>query len=184
MEPALYVQMTNVVYAVMVAAFILIFITIGMTSENAVSALIGGYSGLLAALAFVVVLNWFYTQNASLASRFWNSLPFLLTMAALCLMVVYLSLYFGEITAGHVAASYQSLSIAVTVFLAAQIALLFRSSVWSQSQLPGGEGGGGGGAPRKIITNQTASLVNLLGTICMFLVVSLGVTLKYYTTQG
>ena len=172
--------MTNVVYAVMVAAFILIFITIGMTSENAVSALIGGYSGLLAALAFVVVLNWFYTQNASLASRFWNSLPFLLTMAALCLMVVYLSLYFGEITAGHVAASYQSLSIAVTVFLAAQIAMLFRSSVWSQSQ----PGEGSVGAPRKIITNQTASLVNLLGTICMFLVVSLGVTLKYYTTQG
>ena len=179
MDPALYVQMTNVVYAVMVAAFIVIFITIGMTSENAVSALIGGYSGLLAALAFVVILNWFYTQQASLMSRFWSSLPFLLTMAALCLMVVYLSLYFGEITAGHVAASYKSLSIAVTVFLAAQVAMLFRSSVWTQTQL-----GGEGGAPRKIITGPTASLVNLLGTICMFLVLSLGITLKYYTTQG
>jgi F0F1-type ATP synthase assembly protein I len=52
-----YKKVINIPLAVIIASFIIIIITTGMTNKNGVSSLIGGYTGLLLGILFVIILN-------------------------------------------------------------------------------------------------------------------------------
>ena len=53
-----YKKVINVPLSVIIGSFIIIIITTGMTDQNGLKALIGGYSGLLFGLLFILILNY------------------------------------------------------------------------------------------------------------------------------
>ena len=53
-----YKKVLNVPLSVIIGSFIIIIITTGMTDKNGLKALIGGYSGLLLGLIFVIIISY------------------------------------------------------------------------------------------------------------------------------
>lgn len=190
MNTKLYVQLSNMLYSIAVAAVIMVVVTVSMHDPNALLASIVGYSTMFASVFFLAVLCWMYFRNESIVSRMWSYLPFLLTLLPLLFIVVLISMSFSTIAEGNVAPSYTSLLVSATVFVVVQMGMLFRGVVNARSRelLPSGSGAGTGTATASgstaLLTPMTISLVNLFGTISLFLVASLSVVLRYYGTQG
>lgn len=161
-----YNRAINVPLAVIIASFIIIVITTGMTNSNGLSALIGGYSGLLLGLLFIVILNF-------PPVRYLDMVPFAFLMIIISLFIYYLSTYFEQISTGNVSGYYNSFSILSTLFLAAQMAVLF-------SAMFKGLGNGGLG----MLSNKTFSILALLGVINFLIVITIGIVLHFYSTQG
>lgn len=157
-----YNRAINIPLAVIIASFIIIIITTGMTDSNGLSALIGGYSGLLLGLLFIVILNF-------PPVRYLDMMPFAFLMSIISLFIYYLSTYFEQISTGNVSGYYNSFSILSTLFLAAQMAILF-------SAMFKGLGNGLG--------NKTFSILALLGVIHFLIVTTIGIVLHFYSTQG
>jgi hypothetical protein len=167
-DRTLNTNLTNIAYAVVIASFIIIWITTGMTSQNGLTALISGYSGLLAALVFLVVLGWTnMDQTVPIMTRLTSFIPFIVLIFIISLLVAYLSIYFERISTDQMSTYYYTFSHMSTLFLAVQIGILFRSILTTSSMDP-----------------KTFSILMLLGTINAIIVISLGVILKFYSTQG
>lgn len=160
-----YNRAINIPLAVIIASFIIIIITTGMTDSNGLSALIGGYSGLLLGLLFIVILNF-------PPVRYLDMMPFAFLMSIISLFIYYLSTYFEQISTGNVSGYYNSFSILSTLFLAAQMAILF-------SAMFKGLGNGLG-----MLSSKTFSILALLGVIHFLIVTTIGIVLHFYSTQG
>ena len=81
-----YKKLINVPIAVIIASFIIIIVTTSMTDKGALSALIGGYSGLLLGILFILILNW--------PPKNWLDIsPFIVVMIIVGLLIYYLSTY-------------------------------------------------------------------------------------------
>lgn len=187
MNTVLYVQLSNLLYAVAVASVIMVIVTMSMQDANALLASLVGYSSMFASVFFLAVLSWMYFRNESMMSRFWTYLPFLMTLLPLFFIVLLMSLSFSTIASGNVAPSYTSLLVSATLFLVVQMGILFRGVVKARSRelLPSSTtASSSGSTTNAVLTPMTTSVVNLLGTISLFLVASLSVVLRYYNTQG
>jgi F0F1-type ATP synthase assembly protein I len=161
-----YKKVINVPLAVIIASFIIIIITTGMTNKNGVSALIGGYTGLLLGVLFIIVLN-IPTNN-------WiNFFPFFYVMFIVSILLYYLYAYFGKISNGEISSYYGSFSILSTIFLATQLIILF-SSMFSSN----------GDFSNNFLSNKTFSILSLLAVINFLMVITLGIILHFYSTQG
>ena len=163
-----YKKVINIPFAVIIGSFIIIIITTGITDKNGVSALIGGYSGLLLGMLFVVILN--YPPNSWL-----DMFPLVVIMIIASLLIYYLSTYFDQISKGEVSSYYKSFSVLSTIFLATQIIIVF-SAMFSNS----GERETRG----KLLSDTTFSLLGLFGVLNFLMVITIGVALHFYSTQG
>ena len=163
-----YKRVINIPIAVIIGSFIIIIITTGMTDKNGLSALIGGYSGLLLGMLFVAILN--YPPNSWL-----DMFPLVVIMIIVSLLIYYLSTYFDQISKGEVSSYYNSFSILSTIFLATQIIIIF-SAMFSNS----GERETRG----KLLSDTTFSLLGLFGVLNFLMVITIGVVLHFYSTQG
>ena len=81
-------------FVVIIVSFIIIIITATVTNTNGLSALLGGYSGLMLGILFVTILSWIYTKRIYL-----EMLPVLIISGFL---IFYLSKYFDKISKGEV----------------------------------------------------------------------------------
>ena len=151
----------NIPLSVIIASFIIIIITSGMTDSNGLSALIGGYSGLLLGIIFVAILK--YPPN-----RWMDFVPFAIVISIISLMIFYLGTYFDTISSGQVSGYYGTFSTLSTIFLAVQIRILLMSTMNLETSM----------------TNKTYALLGLFGTINILLVITVGVVLHFYSTQG
>jgi len=161
-----YKKVINVPLAVIIGSFIIIIVTTGMTDTNGVSALIGGYSGLLLGMLFVIILNYPPTN--------WlDMFPLFVIMIIISLLIYYLSTYFDQISKGEVSSYYKSFSILSTIFLAIQIITMF-SAMFSKSGEPTG----------KLLSDTTFALLGLFGVLNFLMVITIGIVLHFYSTQG
>ena len=163
-----YKKVINIPIAVIIGSFIIIIITTGMTDKNGLSALIGGYSGLLLGMLFVAILN--YPPNSWL-----DMFPLVVIMIIVSLLIYYLSTYFDQISKGEVSSYYNSFSILSTIFLATQIIIIF-SAMFSNS--------GERDTRSKLLSDTTFSLLGLFGVLNFLMVITIGVVLHFYSTQG
>jgi len=172
MELALFRNLLNVALAVMVASFVILFVTTATTpTVNSTSAQLGGYIGLMASVLFVFAL----CLTVSPINDWMSVSPLVSMLIVLFLLTLYVTQYFDSIAHGHVSTYYSSFSWASLVFMTAQLGTmmnsLFRyepSSTQTQSLFP----------------NKSRALLSLYGIINGLIVVSLGITLKFYSTQG
>jgi hypothetical protein len=137
-----------------------------MTNKNGVSSLIGGYTGLLLGVLFVIILN-IPTNN-------WiNFFPFFYIMFIVSVLLYYLYAYFGKISTGEISSYYGSFSILSTIFLATQVIILFSAMFRSN-----------GDFSNNFLSNKTFSILSLFAVINFLIVITLGIVLHFYSTQG
>jgi membrane associated rhomboid family serine protease len=77
-----YKKVINVPLSVIIGSFIIIVITTGMTDPNGLKALIGGYSGLLFGILFIIILN--YPPTSWL-----DMVPFIVVMILISLLIFF-----------------------------------------------------------------------------------------------
>jgi hypothetical protein len=161
-----YKKVINVPLSVIIGSFIIIVITSGMTDPNGLKALIGGYAGLLFGMLFIIILN--YPPPSWL-----DMVPFIVIIILISLLIFYLSKYFDKISTGEVSSYYNSFSVLSTIFLATQIIILI-SAMFSNS----------GEVTSKMLSDKTFALVSLFGVINFLIVITIGIILHFYSTQG
>lgn len=162
-------NIANFLYAIIIAAVFCIFCTIGVKSEGALEALIGEYSIIGAAVLLLLVLKTLNInaseQLLSLSTLFTLG-PFLLILFIIIYYIVIISIYFDKIVSNKISDSYYSFSNISTVLIMAQIFLLV-STIAKSTELP----------------KKTFAILMLLGTINAIVVITLGIILKFYTTD-
>lgn len=163
-----YKKVINVPLSVIIGSFIIIIITTGMTDPNGLKALIGGYSGLLMGILFILILNY-------PPPNWLDIVPFILVIFIISLLIFYLATYFDKISSGEVSSYYNSFSILSTIFLAMQIIILI-SSMFSNMNT--------GEITNKLLSDRTFALLGLFGVINFIIVITIGIILHFYSTQG
>jgi len=152
-------------FAIIVASCIIIIITTNATDSNGLSALLGGYSGLMLGILFVMILNLVFTKITYL-----EMFPVLMVLIISGLLIFYLSKYFDKISKGEVSSYYSSFSLLSTIFLFTQLIIIF-NSIFNVSK-------------EKLFSNKTFALLRLFGVINLLIVLTIGIILQFYSTQG
>jgi hypothetical protein len=161
-----YKKVINIPMSVIIGSAIIIIITTGMTDPNAVKGLIGGYIGLLIGLLFIIIINY-PTPN-------WlDMIPFIVVLGIISLLIFYLSKYFDKISTGEVSSYYQTFSVLSAIFLGAQLIMLMSSTIDNSRETTG-----------KLLSDKTFALLGLLGVINFLIVITIGIVLNFYSTQG
>ena len=161
-----YNKVINIPLAVIIASFIIIIITTGITNTNGLSALIGGYIGLLLGMFFIIILNIPINNVLDL-------FPFCSIIVIVSLIIYYLYTYFDNISSGQISSYYGSFSVVSTIFLATQIIILFSAFLNASGDLS-----------TKILSDRTFALLSLFAVINLLVVITLGIVLHFYSTQG
>ena len=181
MNDALYSNLINLFYAIIIAAGIIAVITTGSNNENAASALIGGYSAMafsifaLAALLFNAATSGKSDMGGrDLVKILIHLFPFAMIMFILVLMITFLSTYFDKIAANKVSQYYNSFSTVNMIFLAMQMGMLFNAL-----HKTGAFKMASANTALSAISSTTYAVLMLLGTINSISAITLGVILKY-----
>lgn len=183
MEDENFRKIMNIPFSVIVASFITIIITSKVEDKNGLSGLIGGYSGLLAGLFFIVLLLPLYDPTLRNYSNngdfkvFLNLMkelfPIMVPLGIISLLIFYLYTYFDKIATGEVSSYYNSFLTLSTVLLAFQISAI-SNAIYSKSQ----------NMNIKIFTDINYSLIVMFGIVNSLVVITLGIILRFYSTQG
>lgn len=161
-------KVINVLFSIIVASCIIIIITANMTDTNGLSALMGGYSGLLLGMLFVIILNLLFKQ-----STYFDMIPVIMIIIIVGLLLNYLRIYFDKISLGQVSSYYSNFSLLSTIFLFTQLIIIF-GAMYSKSENDGS----------KLFTDTTYSLLGLFSVINIIIVLTIGIVLHFYSTQG
>jgi len=161
-------KVMNILFSIIVASCIIIIITTNMTDTNGLSALMGGYSGLLLGMLFIIILNLLFKQ-----STYFDMIPVLMIIIIVGLLLNYLRIYFDRISRGEVSSYYSNFSLLSTIFLFTQLIIIF-GAIYSKTESDGS----------KIFTDTTFSLLGLFSIINIIIVLTIGIVLHFYSTQG
>lgn len=161
-------KVMNVLFSIIVASCIIIIITANMTDTNGLSALMGGYSGLLLGMLFVIILNLLFKQ-----STYFDMIPALMITIIVGLLLNYLRIYFDRISSGEVSSYYSNFSLLSTIFLFTQLIIIF-GAIYGKTESDGS----------KLFTDTTFSLLGLFSIINIIIVLTIGIVLHFYSTQG
>lgn len=161
-------KVMNIPLAIIIASGIIIIITRNMMDNNGLSALLGGYTGLFLGMFFVLLINLIFTKTSYL-----DMFPVVMIVIIVGLLIFYLYTYFDRISKGEVADYYSTFLLLSTIFLAAQVTIVF-TAILNKTQDPNA----------KLFTNTTFSLLGLFSVISFLIVLTIGIVLHYYSTQG
>lgn len=163
-------NLSNFLYALIIAAIFAVFCTIGVQSESALEALIGEYSVIGAAILVLLILKIKVIDPDRLItmSSLFTLAPFIFILFIVIYYIVILSVYFTKIASNKISNYYYSFSRISTFLLIAQILLLVSSVVKANITE---------------LSKKTFSILMFLGTINGIVVVTLGIILKFYTTD-
>lgn len=161
-------KVINVILAIIIASCIIIVVTTNMTDSNGLTALMGGYSGLLLGMLFIIILNLLFNQ-----STYIDMIPIIMIIITVSLLLNYLIIYFDRISSGKVSGYYSNFSLLSTIFLFTQIIIIF-GAIYNKNN----------SQDNQLFTYTTFSLLNLLSLINIIIVLTIGIVLHFYSTQG
>jgi len=164
-------KLINIPFAVIIASSIIIIITTNMTNRNGLIALLGGYSGLLLGLLFIIILNLIFIKTSYLNTLL-NMVPIITVMIIVGLLLYYLNIYFDRILKSEVSSYYFSFSLLSLILIAVQIITIFNaiySNAYEQNT--------------KLFSNTTFSLLVLINVINIIVVFTIGIVLHFYSTE-
>ena len=168
------------------ALMISIICTVGVKNESAITALVVEYSILGAAVLLLMItqkndVQQLNTSGNSLVNMGSNLLlilskyaPFLFILFNIIYYIVITSIYFKNATSNNMSNYYYNFLYIATGLILAQIGLLiYPTFAKIKDAVSMGK-----------IANIIKWLIILLGTINGIVVITLGIILKFYTTQG
>jgi hypothetical protein len=162
-----YASMVKFLYALTVTGFLVVFATwfAAMYTTASVAALSAGFGLVFFALLVAAYTKYAYVLGPSGSSGMRLALamgPYAIVAVSVGFVLYYLSKYFRLISDNHTSSYFNSFFTVFTVLLAAQLFTLYKD------------------------TRDRAgdALIVFLGTINLVLVVTMGIVLEHYTTQG
>jgi hypothetical protein len=164
-----YKRILYVPLSVVIASFIVVLLTSSANTDNGVTALTSGYMGMFIGIVILIVLT---SINMNIGNWL-NLAPFIIILLIIFLLLFYLIKYHDRIANGEVSDYYASFSTMSTIFLATQLMMLF-SSLFNVTEDPN----------KKLIPYKMLALLILFGVINFIIVITMGVILGFYTTQG
>lgn len=166
-------------YALLYGGIVVVLFTIGTLNESAVSGTLGGYSSATLAVLFLFALSYTNYVSATTDSNTFSIkkiglmfIPYSILLAILGYSIALISIYFNDISEDKVSPYYSTFSYISIIFIIIQV-YLFGKTTNNPEFLQNG-------------TIKTLSLVKLIliGLINIIVLISLGVSLKYFSTDG
>lgn len=171
-----YDKIIYVPFSLIIAAFIIMFITTNYKDENAITALMSSYISVGISIFFIFVFcySFLLTYNLSKTSNLLvTCVPFVIIIGVSITLAIYTSLYKQRIATNEVSDYYFQFTTLSNIFLFLQTILLFYSIhkyINGQFQV--------------LIPIQIFSVLFLLGLINIIFVILLSIILNLYKTQG
>lgn len=168
MNSELFANMKTIPLVVIVVGMIIVF----LSSGTDVYSLMSGYSSMLA--GFLVLLAWVfnYIGNTTNQNKVLTMLPFVFIIGTICALLVYFSVYFKQISANMVSQYYTNFSNMLMIFILIQ-AGLFISALTSKNF-----------EATQSLGSTNTSILMLLSAVNFVLVITLGIVLGFYKTDG
>jgi hypothetical protein len=162
-------NLTNLLTAILVADVFSILCTIGITTETGLEALIGQYSVMGAVILIILILKTKGMINSGIIDKMSiliTAAPFLFLLFLIIYYIVLVSIYFTNIVSNKISNYYYMFSKISTGLILGQVLLLVYTMAKTVE------------LPKKIFT-----ILMLLGTINAIVLITLGIVLKFYTTD-
>jgi uncharacterized membrane protein len=173
MQIQLMIDLKNMAYAMAISGLIVIIIITlsGIYSYNNLIALITSYGIIVSSLIFMfgLIYNNLLLEDQTIFYKLTSLFPFIILITIILIILSYLFTYLNEFSSNNISNNYNTFSLLSTIFLASQIILLYNNITIDYS---------------KYISNKIFSILTLLGTINFIIVITMGVILKFYMTDG
>jgi len=172
----LFKNMTTISYAFLIAGLLVVICTVGTHNENALIGTIAGYASatcatiLLAGLTYTTIVTG--NKNPTWSDIFSVLIPFILLFLIFGFSLALESVYFDNIANDRVSSYYGMFSYMSILFIFVQVYIFYSAT----SQKIFREVG--------YISKLTSVKLLLLSLINMLILISLGLTLKYFSTDG
>lgn len=168
---------SNIYNSLIVVGIIIIISTMGSSSASSLTGTITGYSFIITGTLLLMgyLMNNMKTtqQNASsIISQLITVGPFVVLIGILVYMVYLLSFYFSQITNGNVSSGYYSFMNIFIVLLMVQM-FIFYNGTRDRNFIETGA-----------IGKATGLVLYFLEIINIIVVITLGIILKYFSTDG
>jgi len=168
---------TIIYNSLLVVGLIIIFCTVGSNTASNLTGTIIGYSfivtGSLLLIGYLLSnMNTMTGSNFSLISSLITVGPILLLIGILIYMIYLLSYYFSQITAGHISSGYYTFMNIFIVLLMVEFYIFYNSTQDKVFKTTGAIG--------KI----TGMILYLLELVSIVTVITLGIILRYFSTDG
>jgi len=159
----------NFIYACIGASLLVIFFTIGKADANAVTTSIVCYYLVAAAIAMLAIQSAStISTTASLGGFMIKMLPFFSIFGIFLCSGILIQYYFDQISENKVSEYYYNFSKISIFMLIIQIGVFLR--VIYQKGI-------------ELLSRKTLAILGMLATINIIILGTLGITLKYYTTD-
>jgi hypothetical protein len=165
-------KLNYIIYGIIIGSSLIILITTGLEGENAFNAFMSAYGSLLCAIIFMFAMIWNRMPNINLLSLFTTLFPFVLLVAIITFLLVLLYKYSDRIIGNKVSNYYVTFMNTSTILVLVQLMMLMNALTDSNFE------------NSKSIQPKIFSILILLGTINAIIVITLGVILKSYVTDG
>lgn len=169
MEIGAYTTLANAILSIMVASCIIIIITSGDNSSNSLSALIGGYCGIMFSLIMIIAIN-IPLKNSS---HFSSIMTCVVAVSIIFVTVLYLYKYFDRIVNGEVAPYFKTFYNCSLVLLGMQVGYIMYM-FYNTKQL----------GFFNLTPSSRAFMVFIAILNYMFIITNGAIVLRLYSTQG
>ena len=172
MATELYNNLANVAYAFIVGGILIVLITVRNNDEGSVVATITGYSAMLCAVLLLMALTMINNTGGTTSGLIYTLAPFLLLLVILGLSIGFMSSYFDRISHGQVTPYYGLFTFLSMLFILIQVYIYYSGSQEAFFKQSGN------------LSPINIAKLMLVGIINIITILTLGVTLKYYSTDG
>jgi hypothetical protein len=168
---------TIIYNSLLLVGLIIIFCTVGSNSASNLTGTIIGYSfvvtGVLLLIGYLLSnINANFGANFSIVSGLITVGPFVLLVGILIYMIYLLSYYFSQIIAGHISSGYYTFMNIFIILLAVEFYIFYSSMQEKAFKTTG------------TIGKVTGMILYLLEIVSIVTLITLGIVLKYFSTDG
>ena len=174
MDYRLSSNIANFLYAILIATVIGILCTLGIQSKNALEALVAEYSVMAAVILLLIVLIILNITQSPIGGTifsfqsFLTLFPFFWILFIICYVIALITIYFDRIADKKVSDYYESFSTTSLMLIITQMILLVSSVLKT---------------PIPTLDKKTFTILMFLGILNLIVVITIGVILKFYSTD-
>jgi hypothetical protein len=168
MNPILYARFVYLFTAIIITAGVIIILTHSANNLNSLSALIGGYCGIILSMIGIIMIN-LTAPNFKNASSLFSCVSLLIIVGVL-VSIIYA--YFDKIASGQVSDYYNTFSLFAGLLILIQSIIIVQSSYNSINN------------GYFSLTSIERSMLVCVSVITYAVLIIIGISLKFYSTQG
>jgi len=155
-------------------AVVLIILFIAKLNDASVTSMIVGYSFATLGLLVFIVVMYMLQDTIPFINKLVSLIPFITLLCIFILSIVYISIYYQKISAGHVDPAYfiySKISIILSIIQISYISSILYSMMAS-------------GTMKMNVANKTSAQLLLFSVINMISLITAGVILNHFSTDG